>query len=170
MALLKCHECGHEVSSEAAACPQCGAKPRKPPEGIGPIQFVGIGILALIGIGAVAAIFSDDSPASKAPSEATCRQDLQCWGDRNALASDSACAAQVEKLALHSVRWKTDSYEPKFQRFRWKDKDVGTLTYVGDRAEFQNGFGAYTPVVYECDFDPSTKTVLDVRAEEGRLP
>lgn len=30
MALIKCHECGNDVSTEAAACPKCGAKPKKP--------------------------------------------------------------------------------------------------------------------------------------------
>ncbi|WP_290645703.1 hypothetical protein [Aquabacterium sp.] len=29
MALIKCHECGHDVSTEATACPNCGAKPKK---------------------------------------------------------------------------------------------------------------------------------------------
>lgn len=28
MALIKCKECGTEVSTEAAACPKCGAKPK----------------------------------------------------------------------------------------------------------------------------------------------
>ena len=28
MALIKCHECGSEVSTEATACPKCGAKPK----------------------------------------------------------------------------------------------------------------------------------------------
>lgn len=28
MAIVKCHECGSEVSTEAAACPKCGAKPK----------------------------------------------------------------------------------------------------------------------------------------------
>lgn len=28
MALIKCHECGNAVSTEAAACPHCGARPR----------------------------------------------------------------------------------------------------------------------------------------------
>jgi len=30
MALIKCHECGSNVSSEAASCPKCGATPRLP--------------------------------------------------------------------------------------------------------------------------------------------
>lgn len=29
MALVKCHECGHDVSTEATACPNCGAKPKR---------------------------------------------------------------------------------------------------------------------------------------------
>lgn len=28
MALLKCHECGSDVSSTAATCPKCGARVR----------------------------------------------------------------------------------------------------------------------------------------------
>jgi hypothetical protein len=31
MALITCHECKKEVSTEAKACPSCGAKVRKPP-------------------------------------------------------------------------------------------------------------------------------------------
>jgi predicted nucleic acid-binding Zn ribbon protein len=29
MSLVKCHECGNEISTEAKFCPQCGAKNRK---------------------------------------------------------------------------------------------------------------------------------------------
>lgn len=29
MSLIKCHECGKEVSDEAGQCPHCGAKPKK---------------------------------------------------------------------------------------------------------------------------------------------
>ncbi len=35
MALVKCDECGHGVSTKAAACPNCGAPPPKPsPDGL----------------------------------------------------------------------------------------------------------------------------------------
>ena len=30
MALIKCHECGNDVSTQAAACPRCGAPPLPP--------------------------------------------------------------------------------------------------------------------------------------------
>src|SRR5437879_4460671 len=32
MALVKCRECGRDVSTEAAACPNCGAKPAPAPK------------------------------------------------------------------------------------------------------------------------------------------
>jgi hypothetical protein len=40
MALTKCHECGAQVSTEAAACPACGAKPKKR-RGLGTWLLVG---------------------------------------------------------------------------------------------------------------------------------
>lgn len=44
MALIKCKECGKEISSEAEACPHCGYKPKK----AGCLAAIGIGILAVI--------------------------------------------------------------------------------------------------------------------------
>jgi DNA-directed RNA polymerase subunit RPC12/RpoP len=44
MSLLKCHECSNEVSSEAKACPKCGAKVKKPTSLIAKI------VLALLGV------------------------------------------------------------------------------------------------------------------------
>lgn len=29
MALIKCSECGNEISTQATSCPKCGAKPKK---------------------------------------------------------------------------------------------------------------------------------------------
>jgi hypothetical protein len=29
MAITKCHECAHQVSSTASSCPNCGAKPKR---------------------------------------------------------------------------------------------------------------------------------------------
>jgi hypothetical protein len=80
------------------------------------------------------------------------------------------CKGEVGKLAKHSVRWTDGALEPKFSRMRWLDKDKALITFIGDKAEFQNGFGAYTPVIYECDLNQETNMVLDVRVSEGRLP
>ena len=45
MALMKCRECGHEISSEAASCPRCGApKPQKKSSIEGSVQAI-LGII-----------------------------------------------------------------------------------------------------------------------------
>jgi hypothetical protein len=101
--------------------------------------------------------------------DAHCPTDLQCWGDQNAIYATSRCRDPVERLAKHQAEWTDRWYESKFSRFRWLDRQRGTLTYIGDRIKFQNGFGAWSPMTYTCDFDPATKTVLSVNAWEGRL-
>lgn len=90
-------------------------------------------------------------------------------GDKAVVAAGIYCKAPIERLAKHSVRWTDGTFETKFSRFRWTNKSVGQLTMIGDKAEFQNGFGAFTPVTYECDLGADGKTVLDVRVREGRL-
>jgi hypothetical protein len=51
MALTKCHECGQDVSTQAKACPTCGA-PVKKPSGArrGLFLLAVLGVLSLIGL------------------------------------------------------------------------------------------------------------------------
>jgi len=79
------------------------------------------------------------------------------------------CPRKVENLAKHSFKWTDGFLESKFTHFKWRDQAKGVITYQGNRVEFQNGFGAFTPIVYECDLAPDNRTVLDVRVQEGRL-
>ncbi|MGF6664984.1 hypothetical protein QF000_006652 [Paraburkholderia atlantica] len=175
MALIQCRECGTYISNKAAACVKCGApvkKPAKAREVVG-----GIVVLGLIGWIAAEMFGGSSSNSSEAPAdkpaavEQACKSDdLQCLGDKGVVAAGVYCKDKVERLATHSVRWTDGTFDTKFSRFRWADKAAGTITYVGDKAEFQNGFGAFTPVTYECDLASDNKTVLAVRAHEGRLP
>ena len=51
MALTKCHECGHEVSTQAKACPTCGAPVKKPSGArLGLFLLAVLGVLSLIGL------------------------------------------------------------------------------------------------------------------------
>lgn len=75
--------------------------------------------------------------------EAECSTDLRCWGDKHHLRATVACARYVERLAKYQHEWTDGWFEPKFSRFRWKDKAKGQLTYIGDSIKFQNGFGAW---------------------------
>lgn len=52
MALMSCHECGKQVSSESKTCPSCGVKTKKPASLTAKLFVV------LVGIGVVSAIVS----------------------------------------------------------------------------------------------------------------
>jgi len=67
------------------------------------------------------------------------------------------------------VRWTDGTLEPKFSMFRWGSKDSTIVTMLGDKVQFQNGFGAYTDMIYECDFEVTTRLPLGVRVREGVL-
>lgn len=72
MALIKCKECGTEVSSKAETCPKCGARVTEKPMGCG--TLIGVVFLAAIIISAFSSIYSSStgsntsSPTTTAPS------------------------------------------------------------------------------------------------------
>lgn len=47
MALKKCKECGHDISTDASSCPNCG---KKQPSKIGRILLTGAGLLVLLSV------------------------------------------------------------------------------------------------------------------------
>ncbi|SDR37305.1 zinc-ribbon domain-containing protein [Paraburkholderia fungorum] len=174
MALFKCRECGTEISNKSKACVKCGApvkKTSKPAELVAGIVVVGLMLWvasSLMSSGKGDAPKAAESPTPVAAEKCNA-DDLQCLGDKGVVAAGVYCQDDIERLAKHSVKWTDGTFETKFSRFRWSNKKDGIITYVGDKAEFQNGFGAYTPVIYECDLGQDNKTVLDVRVREGRL-
>lgn len=167
MALIKCKECGNEISTKAEACPKCGAKVA---QNAGCGTVFGAIFLGVILIVVLSSMFGSSSETG-AEETANCKpDDLQCLGDKGVIAAGVYCKNNIEKMALHSVKWTDGTFDMKFSHFRWKDKTNGVITYIGDKVEFQNGFGAFTPMTYECDLGPDNKMVLDVRLTEGRLP
>jgi hypothetical protein len=59
MALIKCKECGVEVSSKAETCPNCGARVKAKPMGCG--TFIGVVFIGGIIISIFSNIFSSDT-------------------------------------------------------------------------------------------------------------
>ena len=57
MALMTCHECKAQVSSEATTCPKCGARVRSKQNGVLAIVGAAIGA-ALMGMRPIGGIFS----------------------------------------------------------------------------------------------------------------
>lgn len=109
------------------------------------------------------------TPEQIAAEEEACKKDLHCYGEDSVVGAGVYCAEYVEKLAKYSHEWTDGMLELKFSHYRWKDIDKGVITHVGDKIKFQNGFGAWENYIYECDYDPINKTVLDVRAKPGKL-
>jgi hypothetical protein len=100
---------------------------------------------------------------------AACEADIQCIGERKPVSATYACKPMVERLAKNDFQWTDLWLEPKFGRFKWRDQAAGTITYVGDKVKYQNGFGAWTRYVYECDYNFRSENVNDVRAYPGQI-
>ena len=177
MPLIKCKECDTDISDKAPACPKCGAPLEKK---ISTRQGCLIVILFAFGITVISTFLSDDkktddkniSSTNQGDVSKPCAvNDLSCRGEEGVVHASVYCQDPIERLATHSVKWTDGMIELKFSRYRWTDQPGGNITYLGDKAEFQNGFGAYTPMIYACDMGPDGKTVLDARIlSEGRLP
>lgn len=174
MALKSCRECKKEVSTEAKTCPHCGvANPTKEPPS-GKETLIGAAAVAVaIAVGVVMCSESDAEKSAAAEKRfvenAACMKDLKCHGNKGTVAAGIRCAKHVEKLAKNSMKWTDGTLDSKFTHFRWRNEQDGSITFVGDKAQFQNGFGAYVNVIYECDLDRAQDEVLDVRVREGRL-
>lgn len=178
MALINCHECDQQISDQAPVCPHCGA-PKKQTVSNGPANtgltlkdVMGVIFwicLVVVALGSCSEKEGDISSGSSSTSKCA-TGDLECLGNAGTVSAGLRCAPEVEKLAKNSMRWTDGTFEPKFSHFRWHNKELGTVTFIGDKAEFQNGFGAHARVIYECDLSPDYTQVLDVRARQGRLP
>ncbi|MCT9017105.1 zinc ribbon domain-containing protein [Cupriavidus gilardii] len=194
MAIIKCSECGGDVSDKALACPKCGnpiaRTPPIPQRKAAAKRSIGASVGRILGtVVIVVAVFivvvvvesppkksaeasADVSVHSKSEQRpAECQaDDLRCIGEKLAVEAEIRCKRPIEQLAKHSVKWTDGVLDMKFSRYRWAAEPGGTVTYIGDKVEFQNGFGAFTPMIYECDLAADGKSVLDVRIHQGRLP
>lgn len=170
MALKPCKECKKEISTSAKTCPHCGvSRPGTSSRDV----VVGIGALVALFGGCVALLGHSGSGDEKGKpakvSDAECIKSLECWGEKHSITADIVCKPAVEKLAKFSSKWTDGTLETKFSRYGWADQKAGTLRYVGDKIQFQNGFGAMQNYTYTCFFDPRTGSVMDVEAHPGRL-
>ncbi|MFC1613915.1 DUF3862 domain-containing protein [Gemmatimonadota bacterium] len=62
MAMMKCKECGNEVSSKAESCPGCGVVLKKK---TGCLTYMLAGFLFLILLGVIGSLMNDSTPSSK---------------------------------------------------------------------------------------------------------
>ena len=89
--------------------------------------------------------------------------DVQCAGKKFYFEANDACTAAVEQQASYQMRWTSNWLDRKFPQYTWGgDATHKTITYGGDRAQFQNGFGAWKTVTYFCTYSPEMKSIVDV--------
>lgn len=105
----------------------------------------------------------------KKQKEENCLKDLACTGDKMTITAGVKCPEYIEKLAKYSYKWNDGMFSLKFTRYKWKDSSKIVITMVGDKIQFQNGFGAMQNHIYFCDIDIASNQVLGVRASPGRL-
>lgn len=181
MALKKCPECGNEISKKAQQCPKCGAPGKRRTS-----RFTWL-VTILVVVGFIGVFSADDQPtrsSSDAPESpepvqdsaaetesSECQAgDLQCNGDKYIYDAESACAPKIEALAKYDYEWTDGWLGSKFSRFAWVEgRDRRVMRYFGDTLKLQNGFGAWQPHQYYCDFDLTSGAALSVFAEPGRL-
>lgn len=124
MALIKCHECGTEVSTEAKTCPKCGAKVKKPSSGAGTMLIIGlvaaIFLVAMAGGGGSKGVSEPETPEQKAKKDAEYKQYV--------------VAVATSKTIRESMR---DPESLKFESLRVNDE--GSVVCAEYRA--RNGFG-----------------------------
>jgi hypothetical protein len=169
MALVKCKEFGSEARSKPTKCVKYGAPGVKQQTGAGKIRG-GLGILmvgSLISGCCVSTYGAKDGHDPMNQAQSCCKDDLQCLAEKAIVAADTYCKSPIERLATHAVRWTEAPSEMKFSYFRWTDQPGGAITYVGDKAEFQNDVGTYTPIIYQCALASDGQTVLAVSATAG---
>jgi len=106
---------------------------------------------------------------TKADKDAICRQDAECWAKEHIVTANAQCGYAIEQLAQYQSKWTNGWSERKFHHYIWKDQDRGIIIYGGDRIQFQNGFGAWQPHRYVCEFDTLKNQLIDVAAEPGRF-
>lgn len=189
MALIECYECGREVSSEAEACPHCGAKPRKLEIPINkPINPMKIFVGVVVGFFVLLFLISNISP-NKEPSnseqvsdsiakenkDAECLLDLKCAGDKFTAESNAYCRGLLEDNAASIAKWdfkigEGGFFDFLFDKFRWADSSHQQIIYIGNKAKFQNGFGAWQRVGYSCSFDVATKRPLAAWFDNQPMP
>ncbi|WP_312514990.1 hypothetical protein [Massilia sp.] len=128
MALKPCAECGARISTEAEACPHCGAKPRAT---MGPIRRL---ILGLIAVSIAVSVFSPkgkDEPIEKpGPAVKTAEQ----------IAEEAAAKARSERAIFVATALKHGLRDP--DSVKWESvyvNDDASVVCVEYRAK--NGFG-----------------------------
>jgi hypothetical protein len=180
VALVKCRECGQEVSDQAEVCPNCGIKhPKKKANGC----LIIVGLLVLLVIVTIVGSSSGSnsssgggqnsaSQPSQSSSESACSSDWHVCKDNADLVNNYQGWSSVQSACQNKVDSEVQYGEPKWPGF-WAGGpfsnfypgtdyiSTGIAVVVEKDVQIENAFGAMVHSTAICRYDLSTQTVLD---------
>ena len=168
MALITCPECKGSVSDTLDCCPHCGYKIKiVQMDGENKKDSYRLIVTAIIILIIIFSLISFCSSPSPSPSPKTETPDSSSTSPEEqatkALIGASVyCKNDIEKASKFDVKWVDDLFSFKFSKYVWLDQDKGIIAAFGDKARFQNIYGAYENIDYRCDFDSINNKVLKV--------
>ena len=111
--------------------------------------------------------------AQAAAEEEACRVSRQCLAERlqaavraNSVDSRAQCQMLIESMARYDHDWTYGVFEQWYSRVEWGAPNPGSqriIQYRGSALRLQNGFGAWSQVGYECEYDTQTRRAIDAR-------
>lgn len=181
MALIKCPECGKDVSDAAVSCPHCGHPLSPPPTNTAAAAptsrtkgLKAIGSLVLLGLIVVIAIASANR-GHDAPQTPSCKSDWTLCTDNADMANNYSGwrdgQVQCKSKANDQARFGTPEWPwlafLTFQKGNNYASD-GIATLAEPDAKFSNGFGAMVHSKVICEYDLRTKKVINVSVSIAR--
>lgn len=142
MALEKCKECGGQISTEAKACPHCGAQPSKRASRAG-VLFVALVVILVIGVKFGTPDAPGASPVSEAAAKMASQQEEAKWQCRQFVERSLKAPSTASFQDMRDfTAWGTD------------DGPYGVKGYV----DSQNSFGAKLRMEFVCTLEKNGGT------------
>lgn len=138
MPLVKCHECGKDVSTEAKTCPSCGAKVKKPTSRA--VKLIGVAfVVAVIGT----AITGNNALQTQQSAESTRRAALSPEQRATEDAAKAKRDIELQTAAAGAIRLKNAMKDPAaFELTSLVVKPDGAACY---EYRAKNSYGATFP-------------------------
>lgn len=141
MALIKCKECGNQISTEASSCPQCGAKNKKSGGCLSIIGYIAVFIFATSLLGKCALDGDKDKAAETEKARLATMTPAQIEAEKKAKEqeeSEKRARNLMSKLALDSLKNSlNDPSSLEIEKITANKK--GTVVCIDYRAK--NAFG-----------------------------
>jgi RNA polymerase subunit RPABC4/transcription elongation factor Spt4 len=169
VALIKCKECGSEVSTKAKICPQCGAPVVRE---YGWLHLLsGVVILVIITPVWVSCQNNIDQTFNQQEAEEQTKEQNESheWGisvDTYRQAKSQLNRAHSDCLyrLVNSATWGGTVDHSLNKGIRWKT-DGESINIIGNDVKMKNSFNAERSIFYECRYDIKTQSATIISAQ-----